>query len=101
MARSRRITSRADRQLCRWAKNGIVGNLPPSHLTPISRNWTPKLPQVPLEEMWAPRHSRRPAAGRKPRPSPLSGDGPRLDHLLDFSLPALPGGAEVVFELEA
>ena len=31
----------------------------------------------------------------------LSGYGPRVDHLIDFSLPGLPGGAEIVFELEA
>ena len=38
--------------------------------------------------------------GARHGPRRLSGDRPRLDHLLDFSLPGLPGGAEVVFELE-
>ena len=44
----------------------------------------------------------RPAPGAQTRLSAhLSGCGPRVDRFLDFSLPGLPGGAEVVFELEA
>ena len=52
--------------------------------------------------MWALSHSWRSGRFRARRHGPrrLSGDRPRLDHLLDFSLPGLPGGAEVVLELE-
>ena len=33
--------------------------------------------------------------------SPLSRSGARFDHFIDFPLPGLPGGAQVIFELEA
>jgi len=47
------------------------------------------------------RVANRSFGARRRDPSQLSSCRSRLDHFLDFSLPGLPGGAEVVFELEA
>jgi len=66
-------------------------------------------PYVALAEMWAApplaqncrSATSRPVASRRRDPCRLCSCRPRLDHLLDFSLQGLSGGAEVVFELEA